>query len=203
MDTSAHTQCNRDAPACPCSFGCRMRTHRLNCRAKTLCWLCGIPAVLGHWESNTRRLRKYHIFCLNKPGLTNSHSCFLLRSQRGQSLCEAWFQSSALPVYRGFPLGRDHSALRGALSTRISLFSMAIVMQVTFRNQLSFWVFFWAGQVFLSPQSHPSSSRSDQKYYEVFLRVFLFVGFFWGGLVWVFCLSLLLFLSPPPWLTNS
>lgn len=69
MDTNTHGQCQRDAPACPRSFGCGMRTHGLNHRVRTLCWLCDIPAVLGQRESNTRRLGKYHIFFLDNPGL--------------------------------------------------------------------------------------------------------------------------------------
>lgn len=50
---------------------------------------------------------------------------FCSEHKEDKATCEA-----ALPVCRGFPLGRDHSAL----SIRISLFS---IMQVTFRDRLS------------------------------------------------------------------
>lgn len=82
------------------------------------------------------------------------------------------------------------TALWDALSVRISSFSIVTGMQETFRDQLSFFFFFsckqpsryyWdvvfcargsgnqpeAGQVFISPQSHPSSPLTDQTYYHV------------------------------------
>lgn len=87
---------------CSSSFGCRMRAHGLNCRARTL----GIPAVLGQRERNTRRLGKYHFFfCLNKPGPTMVTAAFCSEHKEDKTTCEV-----ALPVCRGFPLGRDHSA---------------------------------------------------------------------------------------------
>lgn len=63
-------------------------------------------------------------------------AAFCSDHKEDKATCEA-----ALPVCRAFPLGRDHSALRDTLSIRISLFSMVIVMQVIFRDWLSFLFF--------------------------------------------------------------
>lgn len=71
----------------------------------------------GDWE-------KYHIF-FPEQTRTMVTAAFCSEHKEDKATCKA-----ALPVCRGFPLGRDHSAL----SINISLFA---IMQVTFRDWLS------------------------------------------------------------------
>lgn len=112
----------RDAPAAPAAgWGPMDWIAEWGPQASQLCWGKG-KETPGDWEKIT-------FFCLNKPGPTMVTAAFCLEHKEDKATCEA-----ALPVCRGFPRGRDHSALRDALSIRISLFS---IMQVTFRHWLS------------------------------------------------------------------
>lgn len=125
-------------------------------------------------------------------------AAFCSQHKEDKATCEA-----ALPVCRGFPLERDHSAL----SIRISLFS---IMKVTFRDWLSMGflaskapVTFTMQQFmhkeqrinpelgrYLSLLSHIPHNHSPTKKYR-------------DNFFFFFYLSLLLFLSPSLTVTNS
>lgn len=94
----------------------------------------------GDWE-------KYHIF-FPEQTRTMVTAAFCSEHKEDKATCKA-----ALPVCRGFPLGRDHSAL----SINISLFS---IMQVTFRDWLS--MAFWPAMLPLPLQCSSSCTRNRE-----------------------------------------
>lgn len=88
------------------------------------------PSCVGAKEKKHQETGKMsQFFCLNIAGPTTVTAAFCSEHKEDKARCQA-----ALPVCRGLPLGRDHSAL----SFRISLFP---IMLETFRDWLSmdFW----------------------------------------------------------------
>lgn len=88
------------------------------------------PSCVGAKEKKHQETGKMsQFFCLNISGPTMVTAAFCSEHKEDKARCQA-----ALPVCRGLPLGRDHSAL----SFRISLFP---IMLETFRDWLSmdFW----------------------------------------------------------------